>query len=85
MALRGAPLKLLFSFILFCIFSFALTAQTADNTAKLKTKENEIWSKISAKTKPQATITSRKSPILRYLVPMAAAAAIALVIFFNLS
>ncbi|MGK0362978.1 MAG: transmembrane sensor [Saprospiraceae bacterium] len=55
-----------------------------DNAADLKTKENEIWSKVSAKTKAQATIIPRKTPILRYLVPIAAAAAIALVIFFNL-
>lgn len=34
-------MKLLFSFILFCVFSFVSTAQTADNTAKLKALQDK--------------------------------------------
>jgi hypothetical protein len=34
-------MKLLFSFILFCVYSFVSTAQTADNTAKLKALQDK--------------------------------------------
>jgi len=34
-------MKLLFLFILFCAFSFALKAQTADNTVKLKALQDK--------------------------------------------
>lgn len=34
-------MKLLFSFILFCVFSFVSTAQTADNSAKLKALQDK--------------------------------------------
>lgn len=34
-------MKVLFSFILFCVFSFAATAQSADNTAKLKALQDK--------------------------------------------
>lgn len=51
---------------------------------ELKIKEDKIWNKISEATKEEKAIKQKSPSILRYLLPLAAAAIVGLIVFVNL-